>query len=172
MAPAILGLLQFAPKLINLFGDRGSKITEVAETIGSIAQQITGGKSVSESVAALQADPQLAYQFEVAVMANETVLERLDEQSRARASEQYKVTHKTADQIANIIMKTNLPVVGVLVMVNVVAVDYFADQGPLVAVVSNLIGVVIGHLLSERQAVTAFFFGSSLGSKLKDGVTK
>lgn len=167
MAPAILGLLQFAPKLISLFGDRGEKINDVANTIGTIAQSITGTNSATAATDALRADPQLAYQFEVAVMENKTVLERLDEQSRARASDQYKTSHVQADKIADRIMVWNLPTIASLVLVNVGAVYYMADQGPLVAIVSNLIGVVIGQLLNERQQVTGFFYGSSLGSKLK-----
>jgi len=40
----------------------------------------------------------------------------------------------------------------------------------LVAIVSNFIGITIGQLFNERQAVVNFFFGSSKGSKDKDKV--
>ena len=38
----------------------------------------------------------------------------------------------------------------------------------IVAIVSNIFGLLINSLISERQSVVGFFFGSSLGSKLKD----
>jgi hypothetical protein len=42
------------------------------------------------------------------------------------------------------------------------------DEGEVIAIVSNFIGIAMGHLFNERQSVINFFFGSSRGSKLKD----
>lgn len=163
-----LGLIQFAPQLIGLFSpDAGSKVEAVANSVIEVARNVTGRESVPEAVEALSKDPQLAYDFQVKVMENETVLEQLDEQSRQRASKQYTSGgSEQADKTAESIIKWNLWIIAGLVLANFGAV-YVLKTGPLVAVVSNLIGVVIGHLLQERQSVVAFFFGSSLGSKLK-----
>jgi len=164
-----LGLLQFAPKLVSLFGsDSGSKVSALAETVANVARTVTGKDDLSDATEALKADPQLAYQFQIAVMENETVLERLDEQSRQRASDQYQKTgHKQADKIADHVVKYNLPTIVGLVVANAGAVWFLGEKGTLIAIVSNLIGVVIGQLLQERQSVISFFFGSSLGSKQK-----
>jgi hypothetical protein len=170
MAPAILALLQFAPKIIGLFGDDDSKAAKIGDTIAGIAQSVTGSKSVDESAAKLISNPQLAHDFESAVMKSKTVIERLDEQSRHRASEQYKTSHKMADKIAWRIMVWNLPIIAVMAVVNLLAAYFMSNLGALLAVVSNLIGVVIGALITERQQVTSFHFGSSLGSKAKDGL--
>jgi hypothetical protein len=43
-------------------------------------------------------------------------------------------------------------------------------KGEVIAIVSNFIGIAIGNLFSERQSVVNFFFGSSVGSKLKDKI--
>jgi len=170
MAPAILALLQFAPKIISLFGDDDSKADKIGSTIAEIAQSVTDSKSIDESTAKLMLDPQLAFKFEMAVMESETVLERLDEQSRQRASEQYKTSHKMADKIAWRIMVWNLPIIALMTVVNLLAAYFMSELGALLAVVSNLIGVFIGALITERQQVTSFHFGSSLGSKTKDGM--
>lgn len=163
-----IGLAQFAPKIIGLLdSDRGSKASEIAQTVTTIAKSVTGLDNARDAQVALGNDPELALQFELAVMADKTVLERLDEQSRERATEQYKVNNKQADKIAERVTKYNLLYVAFLVVVNIAAVKYFEEDGPLIAVVSNLIGIVIGRLLEERQAIISFFYGSSHGSKLK-----
>jgi hypothetical protein len=163
-----LGLIQFAPKLIGLLDpDTGDKVDRVASTVIDVAKKVTGQQDGAGAVEAIKQHPDLALQFQLAVMENETVLERLDEQSRKRASDQYKaVSSKQADKVADSIIGWNLWIIGGLVIANFGAV-LVLETGPLVAVVSNLIGVVIGHLLQERQSVVAFFFGSSLGSKQK-----
>lgn len=168
---AVLGLLKHVPDLLGIFND-GDKTT--MEKVGAIAKEITGKPTVDEAEKALSSDPNLAFDFKLAVMENETVLEKLDETSRKRASAQYSQHHVQADAIADSIMKKNLPVVFLLVMINalvVYAFTYFAIEhiGQL-AVISNLIGVVIGSLIQERQQVVSFFFGSSLGSKLKSAI--
>lgn len=168
----ILGLAKFLPEVIGLFGSKGKKAKKALDTVGEIALSMSGKNSIDDAAKAFDADPDLAYKFRMAVMDNETVMERLDEESRERASEQYKVHHAAADEIAKKIMTQNLIIVFVLVIVNTLAVYYLKDLGALLAVVSNLIGVVIGQLLNERHQVTSFHFGSSLGSKTKDALKK
>ncbi|MEH8140059.1 hypothetical protein ACSZND_17560 [Aeromonas hydrophila] len=48
-----------------------------------------------------------------------------------------------------------------LVAANFAALSLLGDKAELVALISNLIGVVIGALLNERNSVISFFFGSS-----------
>lgn len=80
----------------------------------------------------------------------------------------YKSTdHKMADEIAQRVMKWNLWVVLIALVIEVLFV-YFVDDKVLVAVISGAIGLITGALLSERQQVINFFFGSSRGSKDKD----
>jgi hypothetical protein len=175
MSLLALGLLKFVPDIIDLFSSKNKK-KEVIELVSNLAKQVTGESTVDEAEHALSADPELAFEFKMAVMENETILERMDEESRQRASGQYKVHNVQADKIAESIMARNLVIIFVLVLINVVAVfttSYFKlDDPATIAIISNLIGVVIGQLLAERQTVVSFFFGSSMGSKIKSIMAK
>jgi hypothetical protein len=171
MSLAALGLLKFVPDVIDLFSSK-NKTKDSVDVVSNIAKEITGKETVDEAEKALSADPSLAYQFKISVMENDTILEKLDEQSRARAGEQYKSNHVQADKLAGGIMTYNLIVVGLLAIINVVAVYFMTthnvDNPALVAIISNLVGTIIGNLIAERQQVVSFYFGSSLGSKLKN----
>jgi hypothetical protein len=76
--------------------------------------------------------------------------------------------HKAADEIAESVIKKNLPIIGILIGVNIASVIFLKDKGELIAIISNFIGIAIGQLFNERQQVISFFFGSSQGSKDKD----
>lgn len=93
---------------------------------------------------------------------------RNDETNRKMSHETYRVKSDTADKVADQIIKWNLPVIAVLVLVNLLLIHALKDEATLIAIASNIIGVVIGKLLGERQSIINFFFGSSIGSKEKD----
>ena len=167
-----LALAKFVPDIIGLFSSKRGKQAQTAmEAVESVASAVTG-KTGDDAVKALEANPELAYKFKVAVMADSHVSEQLEAEDRKGARDAYKVHHEQADKVAQSIMKVNLPTIFTLVIVNVIAVyaaSYFEMPQGVLAIISNIIGVVIGHLLSERQSVVGFFFGSSLGSKMKNG---
>lgn len=75
--------------------------------------------------------------------------------------------HKMADQIAGKVINQNLPIIFSLIIINVLSVWLLKGQGEIIAIVSNFIGIAIGHLFNERQSIINFFFGSSRGSKDK-----
>lgn len=87
----------------------------------------------------------------------------------------YTTAHNTylskndmSDTIAKQIITRNLPIIGFLVLVNVIIVYFMQENPNLIAIVSQIIGIAIGNLFAERQAIVNFFFGSSIGSKEKD----
>lgn len=163
-----LSLIKFIPDVIGLFDNkRGAKAKSALETVGNIAESITGKKD-DEAIKALSSDPNLAYEFKLAVMADSHVQEQMEIEDRKDARSSYKVNHEQVDKVADHIMKYNLVLVFLLVIINVIAVFNLKEDAALLAVVSNFIGIVIHALLNERQSVTAFFFGSSIGSKTKD----
>lgn len=87
-----------------------------------------------------------------------------------KAHETYQTSHDMSDTIATQIIKRNLPIIGLLVLSNV-AIVYFMQNNPnLIAIVSQIIGIAIGNLFAERQAIINFFYGSSLGSKIKGSI--
>ena len=57
--------------------------------------------------------------------------------------------------------------VGLLVGANALALC-FIKEATIAVAVGNVIGASIQALWNERQQVIGFFFGSSLGSKMKD----
>ena len=93
---------------------------------------------------------------------------RHEEANRSKAHETYQIKSTMADTIAKQIITRNLPIIGILVLVNVALVYFLQDKASLIAIASNIIGVAIGNLFNERQAIVNFFFGSSLSSKDKD----
>lgn len=93
---------------------------------------------------------------------------RLEQERFKTSHETYRQSHTMADSIASSVIKWNLPTIFILVLVNIYIVDVFKDNAPLMAIASNIIGIAIGKLFTERQAVINFFFGSSIGSKDKD----
>lgn len=173
-AIAVMSLIKFLPDIISLFDKkRGKQASEAFETVGKIAERVTG-KPLKEAEEALSADPAKAYAFQMEVMGNELIQRQLEVEDRKSARELSKVDPAQASRVADQIMKYNLVLVFVLVMINVLAVIYLREDAAVLAIISNFIGIVLHALLQERQSVTAFYFGSSLGSKLKEtlGVNK
>ncbi len=166
-----LTLAKFVPDIIGLFDSKRGKQAQTAmEAVESVASAVTG-KTGDDAVKALEANPELAYKFKVAVMADSHVSEQLASEDRKDARASYKVHHEQADKIAGSIMRWNLPsmmlMAAIQVAVIILAKKYDLDV-TIVAIVSNILGLVINSLISERQSVVGFFFGSSLGSKMKN----
>jgi hypothetical protein len=162
---AALGLVNFAPSLLRFFG-AGEKSAGVAEKVAGIAQAITGTSSPDAALAAIEKDPALALEFKKAVLAADTDLEQAylaDRQdARARDVEIRKLTggdNRRAD-----IMIVGA-VVGLLACLAVLV--FFRGQipGEVVGIVSTIAGLFGACLRDAFQ----FEFGSSRGSKEKDG---
>lgn len=167
MLATALGLIKFVPDIIGLFDSKkGSAAKGISDKVVGIAESITG-KQGNESISALDGDPELAYKFRVAVMADSHVKEQMQLDNTNAARDMYKVNPEQASKVAENIMKYNLVIVFLLVIINVIAVNHLKDDAAILAIVSNFIGIVMMALLQERQAVVNFFFGSSMGSKNK-----
>jgi len=162
---SVLGLLKKVPKLIKAVtgGNGGLKDKAIA-----LAKSITGTNNEDDAVAALHADPELRYKYELALLADKHIPDRLNLENTKDARVMYKDTdHKQTDKIAESVMHNNLWMVAVALIVLVGVVNYVED-GALVAVISSVVGGVINGLMSERRDVINFHFGSSMGSKSKD----
>lgn len=75
-------------------------------------------------------------------------------------------SHGMADSIAKKIINWNLVIIMGLVLIQVFVI--MKVDGQIAAVITGVVGTVIGALISERNTVVNFFFGSSQGSKDKD----
>lgn len=146
----------------------GGNIGEAtASKITSIASSIAGGGSIEDTLARIKADSELAGELKKQLMANEheLVLAYLDDVKSARQMYQ-ETDHVVADKLAVNIMSRNLWFILILVLLNIGTVALLPNPAN-VALVSNIIGICIGWLWSERSQVVGFFFGSSQGSKDK-----
>jgi hypothetical protein len=75
MLPVALALIHFAPMLAGLFG--GSKAEDVATKVVGIASAVTGQSAPDAALAAIQADPNLAMQFQKAVLEQQVQLQQI-----------------------------------------------------------------------------------------------
>nr|WP_198982701.1 hypothetical protein [Herbaspirillum sp. ASV7] len=88
LLPIAMALAQFAPMIAGWLG--GSNAEKVATQVVGIAKTVTGLSSPEAAVAALQADPNLAYQYQKAVLDNQAQL--------AEIAKEVTIAEITADQ--------------------------------------------------------------------------
>lgn len=161
----ILSILGKLPKLVKAI--TGGNKSLLGRAIDA-AKVITGMDNETDAVEALKADPEKMYQYQMALLADKHIPDRLDLENVKDARDMYKeVNHDRADAIADHVMTWNLPIIVVMVILNILVVT-FIEGGALIAIASNFIGMAMKQLMSERQTVMNFFFGSSMGSKDKD----
>lgn len=160
-----VGLAKVVPEIANWIG--GDKAEEAVSKVVDIAETITGKKG-PDALAAINAEPAMALEFQKAIMADKHRLDELYLQDKASARDMYKVHHEQTDKISERIMSYNLWMIFALVIINGTAIYFLKEQAAVLATISNLLGIVIKSLLDERKEVTGFYFGSSVGSKIKD----
>ncbi len=140
---------------------------DLLDKIPSVLASAASGNWLGAISTLIQKDPEISQEQELAIEKAIT----LEYQDLADARDMYKTTgHEMTDFIAKDIIKKNLPYIIGLVVANVAAVMLLKGQGEIIAIVSNFIGIAIANLFMERQSVVNFFFGSSVGSKLKDKI--
>lgn len=162
----------------------------VAPMLGTLLAPVTGGASIAisamvssalgvdnnpQAVAEALRSPEALEKLKQLELREKEILNKHILELAKLENEKYKTSHSTyqlksemADNIAKDIIKRNLPIIAVLVVVNVALVYYMKNEATLIAIASNIIGITIGNLFAERQAIVNFFFGSSIGSKEKD----
>ena len=131
-------------------------------------------EKIMEAVESGKLTPELMVQLRKYEMDHKEKLEELAQRSEERdlqnllsSRKMYEVHNTQADKIADSIMNFNLLIIAGLVLLEVFAVKLI-ENASMLALVCNLVGLIVGNLMTERQQVTGFFFGSSMGSKIKD----
>ena len=170
--------------------DIGKTIGKVAPMLGTLLAPATGGASLAvgaliSSVLGVENEPEaidkalkndpdaflklkeLELKESDSLRAQVLALAKLENEKYTKAHDTYQTKNDMADIIADRIIKRNLPYIVVLVITNLVLIYFMKTEVALLAIASNIIGITIGNLFSERQAIVNFFFGSSLGSKQK-----
>lgn len=75
LIPIAMALAQFAPMIAGWLG--GSKAENVAQKVVGVAQAVTGQSAPDAALAAIQSDPNLAMQFQKAVLDQQVELAKL-----------------------------------------------------------------------------------------------
>lgn len=160
IVPLALGLAgRYIPEAINWL--KGDKAEEAARDLLDVAKKITKTEDDEYAVDAIINDKTLGNEFRLEVLKLQQARNQLYLADRQHARATYVKKPTTADQIATGIMNRSLLLIILLVAANFAALSLLGDKAELVALISNLIGVVIGALLNERNSVISFFFGSS-----------
>jgi len=160
----LLGILKNVPKLFKAVkGGDGGLISKAL----SIAKAVTGIGDEKGAVEAIKSDPELSYKYEMALLADKHIPDRLNLENTQGARDAYKIHNVQADKIAEKIMNYNIIVAFLLVIINVASVVMLDDK-TLIAIISSSTSGFAAGLMAERQNVVNFFFGSSMGSKQKD----
>lgn len=169
----------FASKVVKQIPSLAGDILKVATspnplgaTLSILKEKLTGVSEHPTGIDKNKADA-LLIEFEKNRMDFESEVYELEVRDRESARDMYENTdHKTADYISKRIIKLNLPIILALILVNVGSVWLLEGKGEIIAIISNFIGIAIGHLFNERQSIINFFFGSSRGSKDKSKLLK
>lgn len=167
MDPITIGLAiasEFAPSIIKYFTNSDTAAT-VAGQVVDIAKTVTGKSTPEDAHAALQADPALAIQFQTAVMANETDIQKaiLADMQSARARDvAVRQSNGGRNRRADIMLA--LTYGGLVALVVLMATRDIDANTALGGVVLLLIGKLIGQWETGFQ----FEFGTTRANKTKD----
>ncbi len=156
-----MGLAQVAPGIIKWMTG-SDKAAEAAGKVVDIAKAVTGKDSGDEALDAIKADPNLALQYRLAVMANETELDRAYLQDVADARKQTISLAEIGSSIA-----WGAPVVSVLIVGGYFYCIYllFMAKADMPANNFQLLSVMFGALSIAFGQVCNYWLGSSAGSK-------
>lgn len=131
----------------------------ITGAFGDVANMLKGDDSPEAK--------ELLNEFELQKMTWEKEIFALEIQDKDSARKMYVEEHDKADSIATKIIDWNLPVIGVLLGIEIACIIYMREYPEVLAIISAAVGGVTQSLISERQTVVQFFFGSSMGSKKK-----
>ncbi|MGH1374400.1 MAG: hypothetical protein ACRBBW_20350 [Cellvibrionaceae bacterium] len=152
-------------KLGDKLGDK------TAQKIIDVAKIATGATTPEQALERAKADQQMAQAIRKKLVDNEheLALAALNDIDSARTM--YSGNNTMADEIARRVITQNHWAVAILLACNGLVIE-FVDDKTVALALGNLIGTSVAALWQERQQVIGFFFGSSMGSKLKDMFAK
>lgn len=154
--------------ITNKLSTSDNDAAKIAAKVIDFASDVTGQKGNKAIEQQLSTNPELAAQLKQTLLNNEHEIDMAPYKDRQDARAMHNKHPQQADKIADRIMKYNLPYIFILLIANVLAMFYLKEFSAILAIVSNLLGMTIKSLFDERNCVTGFYFGSSMGSKNKD----
>lgn len=162
LIPVAVELAKYAPSILRWITG-SDKVEEVAAEVVDIAKRVTGTGTAEDALDRIKLDPQQAIQFRMAVMANETELDKLYLADRQSARDR---DAKFVEAGKRNYRADTMYVLAVLVVVSLTyavwkesAIDEFAK-----ATVTLILGRFLGYL----DTIYQFEFGTTRSSKAKD----
>jgi hypothetical protein len=170
LIPIAMALAQFAPMIAGWLG--GSKAEDVASKVVGVAQAVTGQSAPDAALAAIQADPNLALQFQKAVLEQQVQLAQINTQSiqaqltyekdiySAEAADRDSARKLAAQQPNDWIR----PAVTMALLLGCLAVVFVMLDGRALQVMKDptaagTLGIVIGYMFNELKTALGFYFG-------------
>ncbi|MQY50778.1 hypothetical protein [Rhodocyclus gracilis] len=158
-----LGLAQIAPSLMRYFGI-GEKPVAIAEQAIALAKSVTGATSGEQALAALQADPKLAQEYQLAVLKADADLEAAYLADRQSARDRDIKLHQAGYANKRADLMVLFDVIGLVACLVVLSLFRADIPGEVVGLLSTIAGI-FGLCLRDAHQ---FEFGSSRGSRDKD----
>jgi len=158
-----LGLGQLVPAITKWITG-SDKAAEVAEQVVGIAETVTG-KSGSDALTSIKADPALLLQFKERVMERETELTRLAYGDTASARHMQEIALQQDDLFAKRFVYYLASGWSVFTCVYIITISLVNIPEKNVRFVDTVLGFLLGTVVAT---IIQFFLGSSIGSKAKD----
>lgn len=171
MLPIVMALAQFAPMIAGLIS--GPKAEEIAGKVVDVAQAVTGTGTPDAALAAIQGNPDLAYQFQKALVEKEVELAQIAADVRKAElaadtqSEQTAAGDRDSARKREISVRDNTPRVLAYLLIGGFLGMAFAVLFGQVRADTVLAGTVIGYLSAKAEQIVAYYFGSTAGSAKK-----
>lgn len=161
---AIAALAQFAPMLFKYLGVGNESVPgKVADIAASVAREVTGTESVTDAIAVLSGNSQLAWEYKIQMAGHEHKMDELyladTKDARARDAEFVKAGMINWRAHSMYIMAWVVVVVAFVMVWNSQELDDF---------VKATVSLILGRFLGYLDQIYNFEFGSTKSSKEKD----
>lgn len=162
-----LGLGQLVPAITKWITG-SDKAAEVAEQVVGIAETVTG-KSGSDALSSIKADPALLFAFREKVMDQSAEIERMAYGDTASARHMQEVALTQDDLFSKRFVYYLAAFWSVFSCAYIIIVSTVEIPQASVRFVDTILGFLLGTVVAT---IIQFFLGSSIGSKAKDTLTE
>jgi uncharacterized membrane protein YeaQ/YmgE (transglycosylase-associated protein family) len=180
MAPLIAAAIKLLPLIPSIRGlwskaeDPVTKLELATQIVSTAKAAITGAELVprenpEEFAVQFATNPGARDSFKNLAAEREQDWRKLVLKDIQHAREVSGKNHtQLIEAMAAKVMKENVWFVVLLIIGQIACMVYFSENGVLLALVSNVIGVVVGQLLGERMQILSYLFGATIVKDKKD----